>query len=857
MSSPSEELEKIRGLEAASTPPALKEFEDAAELDSLASIAPGGTAGKSTIMAEAQTTGTADELSGKLGASGEFHKPSLSSRLLDSFVGQHLLSPQSASTSHLSKSYVLPEELNSGYWPTTPVVSALVNEHRSDGRCSTARQAMTASNYCRNGCLNHGTAEQNAATSSSWGVIEEQQHRLESLQQAICYCEERSSMGRALRSREAAVRSRLLNEQLEQQSQLRKARTERNNTLINEAVGFSLRKAIAPHRPAADRLGACLSVLHKHMQRSLSPSEFAIASTTPGIGGTRLSVSPALLQKDCDESQGNSKGIAPLNVTLSTQSSAQQGTSQGREVNITKRDSNAPTSILYEGAADALAARELVQTRATLLLQKQHGTSNNDSLQQLLSLEGEVRGQMALLGAGAHRKVATSTACGEPASAAEDCHANPPIPEETSGLHTHKRLPQSPPQRLIADSQLHCTSSGASQIRCTSRGAETSKGVLRQTNAPVPRSDNTCCELQPAFGEQQWINLARQIAALQEVVLLNQRQHQKVQRKKRPDRQRACSRESMKKADLMRMNTTDSSSVPSDPLDGVTGRLSSPPKAVEECTISGEKSKNDTTASRCIQMKDKAERGRRSAAEERLRRHRQRLQEEIEQNDGKEGGAIRKGGGRRGHNDGPSETTNFTSVPDVQHRDCARPGNAANSQYNNCDSNSICAADTVHKVRSLSGTPLASATPQSREGLNDAKGGGSLTAVPTKTSELTHRPPLVAKVPLLVRPAGTERPPAPTGQLRPYPPSSTPRRLPVSLVAPSAATYETPLKAQLLNEKSEVAGTKEMITETDSKTTTHIQRNTTKEGNSKASHHVASSPLPPPDEVTNILLGIK
>lgn len=280
MTSASDENEKITTVEAALASPPFNDLEGGNELNSLASFAMGDTAIKSTNAREGHPSGTASEMSMKFGATEGLHSFPLSNRLPSCLAGQPLLSPQSISSSHRSTSYVPLEEPHPGYSPIGPVESAHFNETSSDWRCSTTNPGPCIASNCQNGCFNHASVHQGGPPSSAWGVIEEHQERLESLQQAICYCEERSNMGKALRSREAAVRARFLHEQLQQQSHSRQARKERNNSLMNEAVGLCLRKTISPHRPAAERLGACLSALHKHMERSLSSSAFAVASTS-------------------------------------------------------------------------------------------------------------------------------------------------------------------------------------------------------------------------------------------------------------------------------------------------------------------------------------------------------------------------------------------------------------------------------------------------------------------------------------------------------------------------------------------------------------------------------------------------
>ncbi|CDJ50020.1 hypothetical protein, conserved [Eimeria brunetti] len=812
-----EEPENIKTLEVASASPPFNDVDNAAELNSLASIAPGGGAPKATITPEAQTTGNAGELSLKFGPSENFSKAAFSSCLPGCFTGEHLLSPLSNSSSHRSKSCVPPVEPDSGYSPTAPVANAAYNGPRSDWKYNTVLPATWLASGFRSRFLNNGSVEQNAPSSSSWEVLEEQQQRLESLQQAICYCEEKSSMGRALRSREAAVRARLLSEQLEQQSHVSKARKERNNTLINEAVGFSLRKTVVQNRPAAERLGACLSALHKHMQRSLSSSAFAVASTTPGIGGAQPSLSPYLSQKDHEQLEGKTKAITPLEANLDVPCSVQQKASKGHVASRTDQDSKDSTSVLYEGTADALAARELVQTRATLLLQKQHDNNSSDSLHHLLRLEAEARRQMAFLGAEAHqKKTHSANACGEPVNAVKDCSVSPQIPDETAGPHAHKILPQSAPQRLIADSHL----------RCTSNSVHMSNGTLQRTAAPVPLNNNTVSEQKATFGEQEWLTLAHQVSVLQEVVLRNQQQHRKPQRKRHSDREHACSKESMQTVGIAGKDGTYSSSGKSGPHDKVARRPSSSPTTAEKCSTSPAEANNDSIPGSSMQIKNGAEAGRRSAAEERFGSHKPRVQQQRERNDSGTYETVRDWVSRAGHNGGMFATSNITPVPDVQHRDCARIANVATSQHHQGDSTRSCGSDAVHKVRSCSGTPLASVTSPSGEDSNNAKARESSTEV--------------------------------RRQLRPDRPSGLAGPLPVSLAAAAVAAYHASSKAVTSDKKSKITGTRRPLTGADSDNTTQGQRSYTNENKTAVCHQLASvGAVPPPEEVANLLLGIK
>lgn len=636
-----------------------------------------------------------------------------------------------------------------------------------------------------------------------------------------------------------------LHEQLQQQSHSRQARKERNNSLMNEAVGLCLRKTISPHRPAAERLGACLSALHKHMERSLSSSAFAVASTTPGIGGIRSSISLSLPQKDHEEPQSKSKavGLKPLNDTSGTSRSTQQEGSGEDEASITKEYSKSSTSILYEGAADALAARELVQTRAKLLLQKQLDNNTSDSLQQLLSLESHVRGQMALLGAGVnHKEQHSGTASGEPANELDD-NTSPSIPEETAGLHGHKMLPQSQPQRLIAHSQL----------RCSSMNTQSGKGMQYQTNVSAKFNDSVGIELPPALGEQQWLNIARQISVLQEMLLRVQHPHRK---KKHSDRQHAWSEASMQGLGHKGVNVADSSIAKSDPLEKEVEKLSSPPARAVETTILRMDSKDSADFSRYVNTRDKAESGRRSAAEERLRRHQLRLQQQIEQRDRGKHEATRQRARRRGNNDRPCETNNFAPVGDIQINDSARSTNAANSQCKNSGSNRSRWKYTVHKVRSYSGTPLASATPSSCEKNNNGEYVGRSTAKPIKGNDLAHWLSPMGEETLPMSHGVPERSKASSEQMRPYGTIRTPPLLPAPLAATTAANHQPNARADLAEAKSKKTDMQKLLTENGAET--QDQRSSTKKHNPQSAHQSASTAArPPPEEIADLLLGIK
>lgn len=265
---------------------------DAADLNSLASIAPLGVDAPLVSTSENRPKRTPGEVSPKVDECDKYRNTNAPNCHLGCSTGQLLVSPLGLSGSKLLGSFASPAQTKldcalsaagASISPNRPISPSL--RHQAE-LCKNAAEAQhflpvtcTGKN-CRAACSNHCSVEVQSEKNSSWGVIEEQQQRLECLQQAINYCEERSSMGRTLRSREAAVRARLLHERLEQQMHMQRQRQQRNNDLINDAVGFSLEKTVDPHRPAAERLTVCLTALRKHMRRTLSPSTFATVSTS-------------------------------------------------------------------------------------------------------------------------------------------------------------------------------------------------------------------------------------------------------------------------------------------------------------------------------------------------------------------------------------------------------------------------------------------------------------------------------------------------------------------------------------------------------------------------------------------------
>lgn len=165
--------------------------------------------------------------------------------------------------------------------------NSCVLQNRAEQRpqCCPNREWVPSATFCGSSSAGGGdicfeAETQGISNEASWTVLEQHQQRLECLQQTITYCEDRCSLGRSLRAREAAARARLLQSQLKQQHQQQEYRQQRNSKLMEEAVCWALQKNMAPQTVAAQRLSHCLFALQKHMQKSLPPAAFAAAATS-------------------------------------------------------------------------------------------------------------------------------------------------------------------------------------------------------------------------------------------------------------------------------------------------------------------------------------------------------------------------------------------------------------------------------------------------------------------------------------------------------------------------------------------------------------------------------------------------
>ncbi|XP_026190428.1 uncharacterized protein LOC34620730 [Cyclospora cayetanensis] len=393
---------------------------------------------------------------------------------------------------------------------------------------------------------------------SSWVALEQQQHQLECLHNALSFCEERSAMGRALRCREAAIRSRLLLDQLHQQKDLEKHRQQRNKELINEAVGWSIKKCMIVRFPAEDRLASCLAELHKDMQKRLSPSTFAFASTTVpisldifgnavvlarnsrancderycvgwfaichvalGIGGIHFATidGPSHVgahREKCTLVRDSKKCTvedAPVSRKENSTKEVKQATplaSEARSHAITLQD------VLYEGTAHAADARGPIKARAITPMQSQQGFCSST---QRTAIKSGARSHLAVLGFGPS---CITTAGG--IHDGEECGTTLSIPEELPGNNKQKTLPPSQPQRLIAYLKQGYNSSTS---QCTEKPSLKPEGIKK--------TKNTKNFQQSIIGEQHWLNLAHQVSAMQ-LMLLQIQSQQQTRRKHRNHR---------------------------------------------------------------------------------------------------------------------------------------------------------------------------------------------------------------------------------------------------------------------------------------------------------------------------------
>ncbi|KAL8454370.1 hypothetical protein Emag_001397 [Eimeria magna] len=340
------------------------------------------------------------------------------------------------------------------------------------------------------GCGNALVCESEAFC-DMWGppreTLEQQQLRLEFLQQNLNYCDERCTLGRTFRAREAAVRARLLYDQLQKQQQAQRVRYQRNAKLMEDAVSSTNQKLMAPPPHAAQRLALCLAELHKQMQQRLDPPTFAAATKMPGIGGT--SVYPALdrLNVPLTLQQGNRS--FPIQCGDADSPGGPARTAFG---DTSTGKTGQTMSALYESEEDLAAAKKAIETRALILLSQQEGASRNNvqsSLWRGSAMQAHIALQRAKGSSNASKCVteATSSEFG----CATHC-SSPRIPEEISSTCTKTTMPPSPPQKLFEYSERLCRNSrsrhkSASLPRKTSRS---SGDNARKDTATGVASDN-------------------------------------------------------------------------------------------------------------------------------------------------------------------------------------------------------------------------------------------------------------------------------------------------------------------------------------------------------------------------------
>ncbi|KAL8270360.1 hypothetical protein Esti_005718 [Eimeria stiedai] len=334
-----------------------------------------------------------------------------------------------------------------------------------------------------------------------WGppreALQQQQLRLESLQQTINYCDERCTLRRSFRAREAAVRARLLYDQLHKQQQEQRLRHQRNAKLMEEAVS-STNQTLMAHPPhAAQRLALCLTELHKQMQQRLDPPTFAAVRKIPGFGGTGalypLNVLPTFQQENRYFSvqgcgAGSSGGAA--RTTVSQTCTIKSGQTM---------------SALYDSAEDLAAAKKTIKTRASILL-KQQESANRNNVQRYPLAESGVQAHVALQCAkGSYDASKCVTEAATNKEGCTTCCSSPRIPEELSIACTKPVVPPSPPQKLINYSERFC---------CSSSNRQKSTGLPRKTSRPTNDKARRHTATKNASEEYYWLKFTREASAL-------------------------------------------------------------------------------------------------------------------------------------------------------------------------------------------------------------------------------------------------------------------------------------------------------------------------------------------------------
>ncbi|KAL8431210.1 hypothetical protein Efla_000155 [Eimeria flavescens] len=301
----------------------------------------------------------------------------------------------------------------------------------------------------------------------SWGTLEQQQRQLEILQRTISFCDERYSIGKSCRAREAAVRARFLQQQLQHQQQQQHYRQQRNSKLIQEAVSLSLQKDLRAPPLKELRLSLCLASLHKQMQETLTPNAFAAAAKVLKLGGIG-GFPPA----------SNAAGWPHLKEDVYRHAEPYNAVSR---LTGSVRDSE-PASALYDNEVDFAAAIDLIQTKASSLLHHRDSAAT-DKMHGLLFLEGVARAHMPLRHGDvcklAEQQMDRGQECGS-------CCGSHSIPDEISGASGRTELPASRPQRFIAHSARACCNRfklALRQSQITRKSTAASKALISLSSA--------------------------------------------------------------------------------------------------------------------------------------------------------------------------------------------------------------------------------------------------------------------------------------------------------------------------------------------------------------------------------------
>ena len=433
----------------------------------------------------------------------------------------------------------------------------------------------------------------------------------------------------------------------------------------------------------------------------------------------------------------------------------------------------------------------------------------------------------------------------------EDCYGSPSIPEESSEIYRQTVVLPSP-QRLIATSESRCI--GDQPCR-TSRAPKAESFPARDTN----NSNAT----QGTFGEQQWLNLARQVSVLQDMLLQNQQQRCKQQRRRGSRNQQESSEQSAgprcftaDKAPVRCRASGYSGQLLEDSSAAATaaGKLASTTGEIGEraatCASEGQPGPTTMTSAKSY-----------SAAEALLRKQRQRQQQQVnlEQHLQQQHELpLKKQLGKS--TDGLASCDRREGVSDEPSQDGTAAASAASSSSSCCLGGK---SGSIHQVRSRSGTPVMRLAPSRQESACGKQSAltSAAPAIAREAKPTIHRLPPMAKAAPLGMKMGPYNGRPPTAFLRPCPPSFTPRALPKAPAnAPIAPQQTSPQAAIPANEnKRQGQQLQHQKTTANSSTLEGASSIAGTRGHAESlekSQIPSIGALPPPAEVAELLLGL-